>query len=161
MARKTQLARRIITALLTCSLFTTTFGDTNCRMADVRISSSWWTGLKWTLPDDCLRLDLASDKVGDEGAAALAGALKTNTALTTLKLSVNNIGHEGAAALAGALKTNTAVAVEQQYRRRGGGGTGRGTQDQHRPHHAVAGGEQYRPRGHWPGHSRPTPPSPR
>ena len=47
--------------------------------------------------------------VGDEGAAALAGALKTNTALTTLALWDNNIGDEGAAALAGALKTNTAL----------------------------------------------------
>ena len=78
-------------------------------MADVRISSSWWTGLKWTLPDGCLRLDLGWNNIGDEGAAALAGALKTNTALTTPYLWHNNIGDEGAAALAGALKTNTAL----------------------------------------------------
>ena len=53
-------------------------------------------------------LNLLENNIGHEGAA-LAGALKTNTALTTLNLLENNIGHEGAAALAGALKTNAAL----------------------------------------------------
>ena len=65
--------------------------------------------LMGSLPDDCLRLNLWNNNIGHEGAAALAGALKTNTTLTTLNLLENNIGHEGAAALAGALKTNAAL----------------------------------------------------
>ena len=122
MARKTQLGRRIITALLTSSLFTTTFGNTYCRMADVRISSSWWTGLKWTLPDDGLRLNLWNNNIGHEGGGTGRGTQDQH-------------------------RPHHADSSEEQYRPRGGGGTGRGTQDQHRPHHAEPVGEQYRPRG--------------
>ena len=54
-------------------------------------------------------LDLMGNSIGDEGARALAEALKTNGALTTLNLQGNSIGTEGARALAEALKTNGAL----------------------------------------------------
>jgi hypothetical protein len=47
--------------------------------------------------------------IGDEGAIALAKALKTNTTLVYLYINKNNIGDEGAIALAEALKTNTTL----------------------------------------------------
>jgi Ran GTPase-activating protein (RanGAP) involved in mRNA processing and transport len=52
---------------------------------------------------------LSDNKIGDEGAAALADALKVNTFVTTIYLSRNEIGIEGAAALADALKVNMSV----------------------------------------------------
>ena len=51
-------------------------------------------------------LDLYDNNIGDEGATALAEALKENTTLTTLNLASNKIGDEGATALAEALKEN-------------------------------------------------------
>merc|ERR1711935_1238093 len=53
--------------------------------------------------------DLHGNRIGDAGAAAIAEALKTNTAVTFLGLKNNNIGDAGAAAIAEALETNTAV----------------------------------------------------
>ena len=53
------------------------------------------------------KLDLSVNNFGAEGVAALAAALRTNTTLTKLDLSVNNLGAEGVAALAAALRTNT------------------------------------------------------
>ena len=55
------------------------------------------------------RLTLAYDGIGDTEAKALAGALRTNTALTWISLDGNDIGVEGAKALAGALLTNDTV----------------------------------------------------
>ena len=52
-------------------------------------------------------LDLFRNGIGDDGAKALATALKTNTWLTSLELGFNSIGADGATALAAALKTNT------------------------------------------------------
>ena len=52
--------------------------------------------------DDC------EDNISDEGAKALAEALKVNTALRSLNLLCKN---EGAKALAEALKVNTALQV--------------------------------------------------
>merc|ERR1711935_891722 len=54
-------------------------------------------------------LGLGFNNIGVDGAAAIAEALKTNTAVTTLYLGGNNIGVAGAVAIAEALKTNTAV----------------------------------------------------
>ena len=51
-------------------------------------------------------LNLGSNKIGTEGAKALAKALETNKTLTTLNLWGNEIGPEGAKALAKALETN-------------------------------------------------------
>ena len=83
-------------------------------------------GLRWTFDlSGCATLNLSSNSIGAEGAQALAEALKTNGALTTLDLSSealktnvalttlnlrkNSIGDEGALALAEALKTNGAL----------------------------------------------------
>ena len=54
-------------------------------------------------------LHLYGNSIGDEGARALAEALKTNGALTTLYLHCNSIGDEGARALAEALEANGAL----------------------------------------------------
>ena len=54
-------------------------------------------------------LDLFLNGIGDDGAKALAAALKNNTSLTSLNLGGNGIGAEGAKALATALKTNTSL----------------------------------------------------
>jgi Ran GTPase-activating protein (RanGAP) involved in mRNA processing and transport len=54
-------------------------------------------------------LNLTWNKIGDEGAVALAEALKDNKSLQTLALCKNQIGDEGAKALAGALKVNSSV----------------------------------------------------
>ncbi|KAL1512428.1 hypothetical protein AB1Y20_005683 [Prymnesium parvum] len=59
----------------------------------------------------CLALHLSHtrNKIGDEGAAHIAEALKTNATLTSLHLTSNNIGAEGAAHIAETLKTNTTL----------------------------------------------------
>jgi Ran GTPase-activating protein (RanGAP) involved in mRNA processing and transport len=56
-------------------------------------------------------LDLSYNSIGDDGAKALAEALKTNSTLTTLDLQNNSIGPDGAKALAEALKTNSTVTI--------------------------------------------------
>ena len=50
-----------------------------------------------------------ANKIGDEGAKALAKALETNTTLEKMCLTVNKIGDEGAKALADALSMNTSL----------------------------------------------------
>jgi hypothetical protein len=52
------------------------------------------------------KLNLTSNELGDNGAAALANALEVNTSLTELDLEHTGIGKDGAAALAKALKVN-------------------------------------------------------
>ena len=52
---------------------------------------------------------MARMKLHDEGAKALAGALKLNEALTYLDLQYNLIGVEGAKAIAEALRFNQAL----------------------------------------------------
>jgi len=59
--------------------------------------------------EGCTTLELYNSTIGDSGAAAIAQALKSNTALTYLDLSYNNIGDSGAAAIAEALKNNAAL----------------------------------------------------
>jgi len=56
-------------------------------------------------------LNLANNKIGNEGASALAQVLQTNTTITVLDLANNQIGNEGAAALAEVLQTNTTITV--------------------------------------------------
>mmetsp|Transcript_57571 Transcript_57571/g.182347 ORF Transcript_57571/g.182347 Transcript_57571/m.182347 type:complete len:111 (+) Transcript_57571:2334-2666(+) len=56
-------------------------------------------------------LSLRNNKIGVEGAKAVAVALKTNTSLTTLDLSGNDIGAEGAKAVVEALKVNKSLTV--------------------------------------------------
>jgi hypothetical protein len=54
-------------------------------------------------------LRLGYNKIGDEGAKAIAEALKVNAVVTELWLGGNKIGDEGANAIAEALKSGTAV----------------------------------------------------
>ena len=55
------------------------------------------------------RLDMDHNNIGVEGAKAIAEALKINAVLTRLDLDHNNIGVEGAKAIAEALKVNAVV----------------------------------------------------
>jgi len=50
--------------------------------------------------------DLRQNRIGVEGAKALASALEVNRVLTSCSLAVNRIGDEGAKALASALEVN-------------------------------------------------------
>ena len=54
---------------------------------------------------------LIKNKIGDDGAIALANALKGNTSLRHLFLSENNIRDNGAIALANAFEDNTSLEV--------------------------------------------------
>jgi Ran GTPase-activating protein (RanGAP) involved in mRNA processing and transport len=54
-------------------------------------------------------LNLYYNSIGDDGAKAIAEALKDNTVLTTLYLGYNSIGDDGAKAIAEALKVNTVL----------------------------------------------------
>jgi hypothetical protein len=57
-------------------------------------------------------LDLrGGNNIGDEGVIAIAEALKVNAVVTTLSLGSNNIGDEGAIAIAEALKANAVVTI--------------------------------------------------
>ena len=69
-----------------------------------------------------LRLNV--NKIGAEGAKAIAEALKVNAVVTTLFLGVNNIGVEGAKAIAEALKVN-AVLTELDIRAKDMGDAGK------------------------------------
>ena len=51
-------------------------------------------------------LYLNGNSIGNEGAKAIAEALKVNATLTKLELWANRIGHDGAKAIAEALKFN-------------------------------------------------------
>ena len=51
----------------------------------------------------------ANKKIGDEGAKALAEALKVNATVKELALPICGIGDDGAAALAEALRSNTSL----------------------------------------------------
>lgn len=55
-------------------------------------------------------------QIGDEGAAAIAAALKTNDSLLALSLASNEIGLMGGAALTAGVHDNKAlVALEIQH----------------------------------------------
>ncbi|KAL0238264.1 hypothetical protein GEMRC1_012737 [Eukaryota sp. GEM-RC1] len=55
------------------------------------------------------KIDLKYYSIGNEGAIALAEALKVNSTVTEIYLMNNSIGNEGAIALADALKVNSTV----------------------------------------------------
>jgi hypothetical protein len=61
------------------------------------------------VPPTCSRLNLGGNGIDNAGAAALAEALRHNTAVKIVKLGHNVIGDAGATALASSLKHNTAV----------------------------------------------------
>ena len=50
-----------------------------------------------------------NNKIGDQGATAIAKALEVNGALTELSLGSNRLGDQGATAIAEALKVNGAL----------------------------------------------------
>jgi Ran GTPase-activating protein (RanGAP) involved in mRNA processing and transport len=54
-------------------------------------------------------LNLTAKSIGDDGAKAIAEALKVNTVLTSLSLDDNSIGDDGAKAIAEGLKVNTVL----------------------------------------------------
>jgi len=54
-------------------------------------------------------VNLNNKSIGDEGAKALANALRTNSTVTVLNLGDNSIGDEGAKALSNALLTNSTL----------------------------------------------------
>ena len=54
-------------------------------------------------------LELAERAIGDDGAAALADAVKVSATLTSLTLVCNSIGDAGAAALADAVKVSATL----------------------------------------------------
>jgi hypothetical protein len=55
------------------------------------------------------RLNFSRHEIGDDGAKALAEALKDNKTITVLYLSGNKIGNAGAIAIADMLKVNTTI----------------------------------------------------
>ena len=57
----------------------------------------------------CIYLWNNNSNIGDSGAAAVADALKSNTALIERWLDYNTIGDSGAAAIGEALKSNAAL----------------------------------------------------
>ena len=77
----------------------------SCRLLDIFDGSSTVA----TIPGPCTRINLEDSAIGDDGAAALADALKANTRVTELFLARSNIGDVGAIALAAALKENNVV----------------------------------------------------
>ena len=56
-----------------------------------------------------IALDIADNNIGDEGAIALAAALKDNSTLTSLDVAGNDIRVSGVAEFAAALTTNLAL----------------------------------------------------
>ena len=66
-----------------------------------------WVGLQEQLA--LKKIDLRHNKIGDEGANALAESLKTNSSLMFLLLSFNQIGPAGEHALLNALKMNSTI----------------------------------------------------
>lgn len=80
-----------------------------CKQGDIFTGNDFTAA---TIPTDCVALNLYSEvnggaRIGAEGAAALAAALKENTnrGVRELHLDDNNLGDEGAAAIADALTT--------------------------------------------------------
>jgi len=70
------------------------------------------TDIVWILKSTKLvtQLDLTGNKIGDEGAKALAEVLKTKVVLNEINLGKNNIGNEGAKGIGEALAVNTTLA---------------------------------------------------
>jgi len=84
------------------------------------------------------KVDLSLNKeIGDEGAKALAEALKVNTTLEYLQLAGCGIGDAGAAALAEALRFNTSLTELRLYK------NGIGEQGKQLLRDAVAGREGF------------------
>ncbi|KAL0240793.1 hypothetical protein GEMRC1_006029 [Eukaryota sp. GEM-RC1] len=61
------------------------------------------------MANKCLSIQLRSNSIGNEGAIAIADALRVNTSVLWMALKDNSIGSEGAIAIADALKVNSTV----------------------------------------------------
>eukprot|EP00937_MAST-01D_sp_MAST-1D-sp2_P002339 g2339.t1 len=68
-----------------------------------------------SLPTELQVLDVSGNQIGDEGAAALAGALEGKLSLTTLHIHTNQIGSNGTSALAAGLKDKAAFETVYIY----------------------------------------------
>jgi len=81
---------------------------TNLCIGSCNIGDEGAIALAKALKDNetLLKLEIHCNSIGDEGAEALTEMLKVNTTLKTLNLYGNKIGDEGAKALANALKVN-------------------------------------------------------
>ena len=81
---------------------------TNLCIGSCNIGDEGAIALAKALKDNetLLKLEIHCNSIGDEGAEALSEMLKVNTTLKTLNLYGNKIGDEGAKALANALKVN-------------------------------------------------------
>ena len=71
-------------------------------------------------------LDISENYITDEGAKALASALRVNGVLTSISLSRNKIGSEGAAAIAEALRGNGVLKSIELRNNELGGDEGKG-----------------------------------
>ena len=115
MARFTAVPRLSVgaAALMVLSAMSTAVpgvnGERDCDKADVFANGGEDNFTVATIPEDCTTIDLGHTNVGNAGAAAVAEALKTNTAVTQLNLYDSKVGDDGAIALAEMLKTNTAL----------------------------------------------------
>ena len=68
-------------------------------------------------------VDLQVNAIGDDGAKAIAEALKVTAVLTELSLYRNNIGDDGAKAIAEALKVNAVLTkLDLEYNNMGDAG---------------------------------------
>lgn len=87
--------------LLLCGMLRPVASQQRCHLGDVRRPDGSY------LLGRCDELLLHGETIGDDGAAALAKALGSDTRLRLLDLWSNGLGPKGAEALAGALKVNT------------------------------------------------------
>jgi hypothetical protein len=66
---------------------------TDCRGGDIGLpdfQGGW--GKAIAIPENCTRVDLSNNQIGDDGAASIAEALMVNTAITGVNLGGNPIG---------------------------------------------------------------------
>jgi Ran GTPase-activating protein 1 len=69
-------------------------------LGSVKLFPNLEAALKGVFNRVMTELELGVNEIGDEGAKAIAEALKVNAVLTTLSLWNNSIGDEGATAIA-------------------------------------------------------------
>ncbi|MGC6403931.1 MAG: hypothetical protein ACON5A_01630, partial [Candidatus Comchoanobacterales bacterium] len=77
----------------------------DCKYEDINNKSDVH---EWSIPKDCISLDLSESDIDDEDAKKLATAMKENKniKLTNLILANNNIGYKGVKELAAVLNKN-------------------------------------------------------
>jgi len=108
------MAQSLETAALACLLLQRALSAGSCNrlqlldLSNVRIGDEGIAKIAAALRSNHLlrRLDVAFNSIGPEGAAALGGALEQNEALEELDLRDNELGDDGAEVLASKLKKN-------------------------------------------------------